>query len=139
MKQIDPNPQIQNNSVISAEEVDHPVVLLPYTISFYNYLDKECQIDNLEKSSHKKALKWMIDIKNCFNKDEVIRANSFKNTPIDLTNSYAFLSIEDGIEVREVKISGSGRLFYYINDANRTINCRVLLNTHLETKKIKRK
>ena len=104
-----------------------------YKISFEKYKKKLCEINQIDKSGHLgKILNWFKDVGLSTNKDEI---PSNCDTIIQNIGNYSplFDGIDsEDIEIKEFKISSDRRIFYYIDDSDKTLYCLLIKNSHLE-------
>ena len=120
---------------LSPEVVNHVVDERKcYVFSFEKYQRKKCEIDNLEKSSHKKILKWfqnvgeaetIEDIKRIGIGDSVLNVNEYRSL---------FTGLEPDVDMLEYKLDRRGRLFYYVDDGKKIVYCILIKNKHFEKK-----
>lgn len=105
-----------------------------YKFSFEYYKDKECDIDNIEKSSHKKLLTWLKTVGKGYSLDDIIERG--KGDTIDYIGAYKKLynGLPEGVELREYKLSSQERLFYFIDDANKIVNLVLVKKAHIDKK-----
>lgn len=105
-----------------------------YKLSFEYYKDKECDIDNVEKSSHKKLLKWMKTVGKGTSLDDILTLGN--GDTIDYLGEYKQLykGLPQGVELREYRLTFQERLFYFIDDAKKEINIVLIKKSHLGKK-----
>ncbi len=111
-----------------------------YSISFAKYMDKDCRLNNLKSGSYKKLVAWLKNASSALEKDEILRY--YTNKPVINSNDYkdvfSGLTNKESDEMRELVLSDTNRLFYYIDDAEKLIYCRLTTDSHKEENKIKR-
>jgi len=112
----------------------------PYLISFYKYNKKCCEINVLGKNKGNKALSILRDIgtKVCTRAD--FQKNSIKNQRVDNSGDYKKLysKIDEGIEIRELFLQGTGRIFYFDIEPERTLYVVAVTENHYETNKVRK-
>lgn len=110
----------------------------PFLISFANYdCNKCCEIDQLEKNAHKKALKDLIKIGR-LNSTDKFRNNGIDFIPVRREGEYLklFRKLTADIDLFEHKLQSTQRVFYYVID--RIINVVAITKSHFETTKVRR-
>lgn len=126
-------PQDISQDLLPDNVVDHSVIpsAKGYVISFEKYKSKKCELENLEKGSYKKALKWMKDVAIAESLDDIYSLG--KGDRVKDAQNYAFLydNMDEDVDIREYKLCGTNRIFYYIDDANKVINCLLFKNSHI--------
>lgn len=128
-----PSMSFDSADPLSAEMVNHTVYEdRCYVISFKNYKKKKCELENLLPASYKKALKWFRDIGIATSYEEI--RNIGRGKPVKKGNEYTelFDRLPEDVEIKEYKLAGANRIFYYIDDAKRTIYCILIKNSHYE-------
>ncbi len=130
----------ENSEKLSEEMVHHAVPNRDertYLISFSNYRKKSCELNDLESGSPKKIVRWIKEIGLSSLPDEL---NGFQIKPVRNENHYGelFSSLPLDVEMKEIILPGSNRLFYYIDEANKVVNCILMKSSHFETKKNKK-
>ena len=131
-----PSIEIPVADILSDDIVNHtvPEDNRYYKFSFEYYKDKECDINNIEKSSHKKILNWMKKIGKSCSVDDIIDLG--KGDTIDYLGEYKKLynGLPEGIELKEYYLSEQERLFYFIDDADKIVNFVLIKKQHLDKK-----
>lgn len=124
---------IRGENNFSEKCVIHPVEEddRRYVISFKDYKKKKCDIDDINQTANlQKALRWFRDVGLASTEDEIPKSDRIKNS-----GNYSFLynglSDED-VEIREYKFGGTNRIFYYVDEATKTVNCILIKHSHLE-------
>ena len=111
---------------------------IPFLISFEKYKDKLCEINNLIKNCPKKALKDLKTIgSKIFDLDD-FNKNGIDTEPIKCEGEYTklFNGLSEDEEVKEHKLQGSARTFYFLNAVKRRVYIIAITNKHLETDKV---
>ena len=137
-----PQPNVVESKVgiLSGELVNHqaPKDERTYSVSFFNYKKKDCELQDIEGSSAKKIIKWMREIGLSCSWDEAEFSSNIKSVRNENHYSYLFSGLPLDIEIKEIVLSGENRLFFYIDAALKVVNCILIKNCHLEAKKKKR-
>lgn len=113
--------------------VDYPIKNKEecFKISFEKYNNKKCEIKNLECSPAKKALAFFRDVGNCTSQEEIYRLGKGDHVKNAQNYSFLFDNLDEDVDMREYRLSGESRLFYYVDDAKKEVNCILLKNSHL--------
>ncbi len=109
----------------------------PYVISFENYNEDHCGMQDAEKSCFKKAMQILkkIGTKVCCKVD--FQKVGYSGTRVDYDGEYKEIYnwLPDGVEVRELDIGSSARLFFYDIESCKKFYLVALKNVHFETGK----
>ena len=106
-----------------------------FNISFKYYNDRECEISILEKNRARKTLENFKVIGKCYDYPSLERQN-IDITKVKPAGEYLRLfknGITEDMTLREHKIQGKARLFYFI--AEKVFFVIAITNNHLETNK----
>lgn len=112
----------------------------PYLISFAKYNHKMCEVDNLAGNKGKKAITLLKEIgTKVFTKADFAR-NNIKNDLVKFAGEYKklFSGLAEDIELRELFLQDSGRIFYFDIEPERTMFVVAIRENHLETDKVRR-
>ena len=60
------------------------------------------------------------------------------NQEMEQTLEFGLNYYLDLFDIKEYKLCGENRLFYFIDDGMRVVNCILFKNSHIETKKNRR-
>lgn len=126
--------EIQSDDLLTDAIVDHPVALREecFKISFEKYKENHCEFKNLDKSSYKKALKWMKEVSVYTSQEDVYRYGQGGDIKNAGNYSFLFQGLSDDADIKEFYLVGDNRIFYYIDDAKKIINCLLFKNTHIK-------
>lgn len=111
---------------------------IPYVISFARYNNKLCEISALGKNKGNKALAILKEIgtkvfsRSDFDKNN-IRTDGIVNSG-EYTKLYSGLGPD--IEVRELFLQSTGRIFYFDIEPKRTLYVVAIRENHFETDKV---
>ena len=112
----------------------------PYVISFAKYNDKMCELAILENNKAKKIIEILktVGTKVCSMAD--FQRYFTKRISIKREGEYKklFRSLEDDIELKEIKLQQSARVFYFDIESERTFYVVAITKNHLETDKVRR-
>ncbi len=98
-------------------------------------------IKDIEKRSVLSIFDWLKNTGKASNLDEIRRFYKSKpDAPVFNTHEYSklFKGLDEGVEIYEVYLRDTNRLFYYVDDATKIIYCVGIRNAHLETGKNRR-
>lgn len=132
-----PNPQhscarlIPDKVALIGDQRD--IESLPFHLSFEYYNDKLCEIEYLEKNVAKRTLNNLRTIGGCNNK--TLKQNGIDAIPVSNLGEYLKLysKLPPDADVKEHKISGTARIFYFI--VSRIFYLVCFKNSHFETGK----
>ena len=112
----------------------------PYLISFANYNNKLCEIDILGKNKGNKALLTLRDIGTKVYTRADFQRNRIENFGIGNSGDYKKLynKLDQGIEIRELFLQGTGRIFYFDIEPERVLYIVAITENHYETDKVRR-
>lgn len=123
----------KENGWLTDTAVNHPVLdNRCYLISFEFYKKKECELEGLQASPLRKAMKWFKDAGRCSSKDDLYSIGTCK--PIKNINNYSFLynGFDEDVEIKEYNLSKDNRLFFYIDEAKKIIYCILFKDSHIK-------
>lgn len=112
----------------------------PYVISFAKYNNRMCEINDLTGNKGKKAISILKEIgTKVFTKADFAR-NSIKNEVVKYAGEYKklFSGLAEDIELRELFLQDTGRIFYFDLEPERTMFVVAIRENHLETDKVRR-
>lgn len=112
----------------------------PYKISFSKYNDKLCEISSLGKNKGNKALAILKEIgTKVFSRADFQRLN-IQTKSVVYNGAYKPLynKIADGIEIKELSLQGTGRIFYFDIEPERMLYVVAIKENHFETEKVRR-
>ena len=111
----------------------------PFLISFAKYKIKKCEINDMEKSCHKKALKGMVTIGNAVLDFDDFEKNGIDKIPVKKEGDYkkVYNGLHPEVEIYEHKLSRYARMFYFIENPNKIIHIVLYKNSHYETGKVR--
>lgn len=121
------------------QEIEAPEVS-PYLISFAKYNIKLCEIEGLGKNRGNKALSILKEIgTKVFSRVDFQRCN-IKTNSIGNFGYYKKLynGLGPDIEVRELYLQGTGRIFYFDIEPDRILYIVAIRENHFETDKVRR-
>ena len=109
----------------------------PFYIAYENYNDKLCEIQNLNSSKSKRALKDFKSIGKLYKLADFSK-NNIDYLPIKNSGEYKKLyrGLPTDIELKEHKIGKTERIFYYI--VSKIFFVVAITNKHIETSKTRR-
>ena len=115
-------------------------VIQSYVISFAKYNEKLCEISELSKNKGKKALSILKEIgTKVFSRTDFQRHN-IRTDGIANSGEYKKLysKIAPDIEVRELFLQDTGRIFYFDIEPERILYVVAIRENHFETDKVRR-
>ena len=121
------------------QETEAPEAI-PYVISFAKYNEKLCEISELSKNKGKKALSILKEIgTKVFSRADFQRHNIITDG-IANSGEYKKLysKIAPDIEVRELFLQDTGRIFYFDIEPERILYVVAIRENHFETGKVRR-
>ncbi len=112
----------------------------PYLISFERYNDDHCEIEHLQKNKGKKALSILKEIGTKVYTRADFQRNNIKTCGIAKNGAYKSLynGLADDIEVRELYLQDTGRIFYFDIEPDRLLYIVAITENHLETNQVRR-
>ena len=113
---------------------------IPYVISFANYKSNLCEIVGLGKNKGNKALYILKEIgTKVFSRADFQRHN-IRTDGITNTGEYRKLynGLGPDIEVRELFLQGTGRIFYFDIEPERMLYIVAIRENHFELNKVRR-
>jgi len=139
---IEPSKKIDELSQIAQrlpQETEAPEAI-PYVISFAKYNEKMCEISGLGKNKAKKVLEILktVGTKICSGTDYY--KNCIDRIGVHCKGEYKKLyrRIPEGVGLKEIKLQGTARIFYFDIEPKRTFYVVAVRENHLETKKVRR-
>ena len=133
------NPLIPDSVAEISDEVSTGIESKKFfVISFSQYNEKCCEIDQLLKNAPKEVLKIFKKIGTISNSND-FQKNGINKFPIKNDGEYSklFKKLPD-INLFEHKIHGTQRIFYYlIEEAERIFNVIAITCSHYETEKVR--
>ncbi len=135
---LDSDEAIPQSAAELPEGVEGEVV--PYIISFAKYNDDLCEIEGLGKNKGKKALSILRDIGTKVYTRADFKRNNITNDPVANAGEYKkiFSGLPTETELRELRLQGTGRIFYFDIESDRTMFVVAVRENHFETKKVRR-
>lgn len=131
---------------ISQEQKMDPEVT-PYVISFAKYdkkMHKKLLGKNkrllLDKNQANDALEKLIKVGTEVYSNKDFQRKNIDFIPVKRDGAYKelFRGLEDDIDLREIKIQGKARIFYFVLEVKRTFYVIAITKDHLETDKVRR-
>lgn len=106
---------------------------LPFHLSFEYYNNKLCEIQDLNRNIPKRALINLKTIGRCNYK--TLKQNGIDILPVSNSGEYTkvYAKLPPDIDLKEHKISGTARIFYFI--VSRVFHIVCFKNSHFETDK----
>lgn len=122
-----------------AQEIEAPEAN-PYVISFSKYNDKLCEIEHLGKNKGNKALSILKEIGTKVFSRSDFQKHNIKSDGIACSGEYKKLynGLAPDIEVRELFLQGTGRIFYFDIETEQKIYLVAIRENHFETDKTRR-
>ena len=121
------------------QDVEAPEVS-PYVISFAKYNEKVCEVDLLNKNKPKLVIESLKKIGTKVRSTADFQRYSIGRIPVRYEGDYKklFRGLGEGVDLRELKLQQSARIFYFDIESRRTLYIVAITNNHLETRKVKR-
>lgn len=112
----------------------------PYLISFSKYNINCCEIDILGKNKGNRALSILREIGTKVYTRADFQRNNIRNERVDNSGDYKKLynKIDQGIEIRELFLQNTGRIFYFDIEPERTLYVVAITENHYEVDKVRR-
>jgi hypothetical protein len=112
----------------------------PYHISFEKYNNKLCEIDSLGKNKGNKALSILKEIGTKVSCRADFQRHKIQNDSIRNEGEYKKLysKIDDGIEIKELFLQGTGRIFYFDIEPEKILHVVAIKENHFEVGKNRR-
>lgn len=112
----------------------------PYVISFQKYNEKLCEIDSLGKNKGNKALSILKKVGTKVSTRADFQKYGIQTKPIIRDGAYKplFNRLADDIEIREMFLQDTGRIFYFDIEPDRVLYVVAITENHLETDKVRR-
>ncbi|MFA5095325.1 MAG: hypothetical protein WC447_01525 [Candidatus Paceibacterota bacterium] len=122
-----------------SQETEEPETK-PYLISFSKYNKNCCEIDILGKNKGNKALSILREIGTKVYTRADFQRNNIRNESVENSGDYKKLysKIDEGIEIRELFLQSTGRIFYFDIEPKRILYVVAITENHYETNKIRR-
>lgn len=112
----------------------------PFLLSFAQYNNGLCQIEELQKNQGKKAVKILKTIGN-----ELYSMKDFQKKGVDCLPIYydheykkLFSKLGPDIELKEAKLQDTGRIFYFVHESDKIVYVVAITNRHYETTQVRR-
>ncbi len=121
------------------QETEAPEAI-PYVISFAKYNEKLCEISELSKNKGKKALSILKEIGTKVFARADFQRHNIRTDGIANSGEYKKLysKIAPDIEIRELFLQDTGRIFYFDIEPERTLYVVAIRENHFETDKVRR-
>lgn len=121
------------------QEVEAPEAN-PYVISFAKYNDKMCELAQLGNNKAKRVIENMKTIGTKIRSTADYQRHNVDRIPVRCEGEYKrlFKGLEDDIELKEIKLQQSARVFYFDIEPERTFYVVAITDNHLETDKVRR-
>lgn len=112
----------------------------PYVISFAKYNEKMCELSQLGNNKAKKAIETLKTVGTKIRSTADYQRHSVDRIPVRCEGEYKklFKGLEDDIELKEIKLQQSARVFYFDIEPERTFYVVAITDNHLETDKVRR-
>lgn len=112
----------------------------PYVISFAKYNEKMCELAQLNNNKAKRAIETLKTIGTKVRSTADYQRHSVDRIPVRCEGEYKklFKGLEDDIELKEIKLQQSARVFYFDIEPERTFYIVAITDNHLETDKVRR-
>lgn len=112
----------------------------PYVISFAKYNDKMCEIGELRKNKARRAMQTLKTIGTKVYSNADFNKNAIIALPVYPSGEYKKLysGLEQDIELKEIKLQDTGRIFYFSIESRRTFYVVAITESHFETDKTRR-
>ena len=109
----------------------------PFLLSFARYNNKLCQIGDLQKNQGRRATELLKTIGNKLFSIKDFHLQRVDCLPVKNEHGYTVLFSKLGpdIEMKEAKLQDTGRIFYFIHDADKVVYVVAIRHTHFETDK----
>lgn len=107
----------------------------PYMISFEKYNEAMCEIDCLGKNKHKKIVQVLKQIGMKVRSTADFQRHSIDRIPVTCSGGYKplFNRLDPGVDLKELKLQGTGRVFYFDLEHKKTLFVVAITENHLET------
>jgi len=121
------------------QEVEAPEAN-PYVISFAKYNEKMCELAQLGNNKAKRAIENLKTIGTKIRSTADYQRHNVDRIPVRFEGEYKklFKGLEDDIELKELKLQQSARVFYFDIEPERTFYVVAITDNHLETDKVRR-
>lgn len=112
----------------------------PYVISFAKYNENMCEISQLTGNKGRKAIEIFKTIGTKIRSEADFQRYSVDRLPVRCEGEYRklFNGLRDDIELKEIKLQQSGRIFYFDIETNKMLYVVAITENHLETGKTRR-
>ena len=122
-----------------SQEIEAPEIN-PYMISFARYNNRMCEISNLSGNKGRKAVETLKTIGTKIRSEADFQRNSIDRIPVCRDGAYKplFNGLGEDIELKEIKLQSSGRIFYFDIESERVFYVVAIRENHLETDKVRR-
>lgn len=111
-----------------------------FNISFSSYKESLCQINNLRKNKGSNTLDKLKVIGLRVFREIDLYNLGYQISPVHRSGHYKeyFNGLSQDVDLFELKLGGTGRMFFFVLSAERLISIVAFRETHTETKKKKR-
>lgn len=139
LEQIEDKGEIPQAVAELPQEEEAPEVI-PYMISFAKYNEKMCEIEYLNSNKAKKAIETLKIIGTKVRSEADFQKHFVDRLPVNPVGEYKklFNGIEDGIELKEIKLQQDARIFYFDIEPDRIFYVVAITQNHLETGKVRK-
>jgi hypothetical protein len=112
----------------------------PYLISFSKYNDRLCEISLLTSNKARKAVETLKTVGTKIRSQADFQRNSIDRIPVRYAGEYKklFNGLSADIELKELKLQQSARIFYFDIEPERTFYVVAITENHLETEQTRR-
>lgn len=112
----------------------------PYVISFAKYNEKMCELSQLQGNKAKKAIETLKTVGTKVRSTVDYQRHSVDRIPVKCEGEYKklFRGLADDVDLREIKLQQSARIFYFDIEPERTFYIVAITENHLETDKVRR-
>jgi hypothetical protein len=112
----------------------------PNDISFVNYNNRMCEIEQLDRNKAKKAIQTFKTIGTKIHSLKDYQRHAVDRIPVSYDGDYKklFSGLPQDVELKEIKLQEKARIFYYDIEPERTFYVVAITQNHLETDKVRR-
>lgn len=112
----------------------------PYVISFAKYNEKMCELSQLQGNKAKKAIETLKTVGTKVRSTADYQRHSVDRIPVKYEGEYKklFRGLADDVDLREIKLQQSARIFYFDIEPERTFYIVAITENHLEIDKVRR-
>ena len=121
------------------EEIEAPETR-PYFISFSKYNENLCEIQHLTSNKAKKAIETLKKKNKKIHSQTDFQRHSIDRIPVHYAGEYKklFNGLSSDIELKEIKLQQSARIFYFDLEPERTFYVVAITENHFETGQVRR-